>query len=708
MSDKKIRTAVPWTLFCLAGIALNFIGARIVSLLGLPLFLDSAGTILVAAIGGYLPGIVVGYLSNMMNSLYDPISIFYCVANVWIAVSATYLYRKGCFRRFRGAALCALVFAFLGGGLGAVMGWALYGFDINGGVSGPLALRIYESGLFSTFAAKLTADFLIDAADKSLTVLFVLLALRFLPERLERVLGVPVRRGPSPDSGAASAKTSLRGMSLRTKITLLISASVLLLAFSATAITFLLYRQAVSDQHIKIGQGIAELAASVLNPDAIDRYLTEGDDAEGYRETENMLYRIRASSPDIQYIYVYRILPDGCHVVFDLDTDELSGEEPGAIVDFDPSFSEYIPALLAGESIPPIISNDFYGWLLTAYAPVRNDAGECVCYAAADTSMEKLRHDELQFMAQELSLFIGSFLLILAITLWLAEENVIAPINSIARAAGTFAYNSEEARSESVKAIRTLDIRTGDEIENLYRAILKTVEDTMLYIADSQRKAETIEKMQNGLIVTLADLVESRDQNTGDHVRKTAAYTEIIMKQMKRDGIYSDALTDEFVAQVINAAPLHDLGKIHVPDALLNKPGKLTETEFQEMKEHTTAGKDILSRVIQIAQDSDYLREAQNLAAFHHERWDGSGYPCGLAGEAIPLSARIMAVADVFDALVSRRSYKAGFPFEKAMEIIREGSGSHFDPQIAGAFLRAEAEVRQVADAFGEKNAGSD
>ena len=126
------------------------------------------------------------------------------------------------------------------------------------------------------------------------------------------------------------------------------------------------------------------------------------------------------------------------------------------------------------------------------------------------------------------------------------------------------------------------------------------------------------------------------------------------------------------------------------------------------MKEHTTAGKDILSRVILIAPDSDYLREAQNLAAFHHERWDGSGYPCGLAGEAIPLSARIMAVADVFDALVSRRSYKAGFPFEKAMEIIREGSGSHFDPQIAGAFLRAEAEVRQVADAFGEKNAGSD
>ncbi|MBR0281232.1 MAG: HD domain-containing protein [Oscillibacter sp.] len=700
MFHQKLRKAIVWGLFCLAGIALNVLGARFVALMGLPLFLDSPGTVLVAAIGGYLPGIVVGYLTNLTNSIYDPISIFYCVINVLIAVSATYSYRKGGFRTLRGLVLNALFFAFLGGGLGSVMGWALYGFDIGEGVSGPLALRIYQSELFSPFAAKLTADFLIDIADKGLAVFLAALLLRFLPERLERVLGVPLRRGPRPD--AESGHASMRGASLRTKITFLISASILLLALSATGITFLLYRQAVIDQHITMGTGVAELAASVLNPDAIDRYLTEGEDAEGYRETENMLYRIRSSSPDIQYIYVYRILPDGCHVVFDLDTEELSGEEPGAIVNFDPSFYEYIPSLLAGEPIEPIISNDFYGWLLTVYVPIYNDAGECVCYAAADTSMEKLRHDELQFMAQELCLFLGSFLLILGVTLWLAEENVISPIKAIAHAAGSFAYDSETARAKNVEAVRALDIRTGDEVENLYRAILKTAEDTMLYIADSQKKAATITNMQNGLIVTLADLVESRDQNTGDHVRKTAAYTEIIMRRMKRDGVYSDALTEEFIAEVVSAAPLHDLGKIHVPDAVLNKPGKLTETEFREMKTHTNAGRDIISRVMQIAPDSDYLKEARNLAAYHHERWNGTGYPCGLAGEDIPLSARIMAVADVFDALVSRRSYKPAFSFEKAMQIIREGAGSHFDPKIVEAFLRAEAEVRRVAEEFGE------
>ncbi|MBQ9493268.1 MAG: HD domain-containing protein [Oscillibacter sp.] len=697
MFYKNFQKVMPWLAFCLAGVALNAAGVKLVSLLGLPLFLDLPGTVFVAAVGGYLPGILTGYLSNLVNSGYDLVSAFYCVSGVLIAIFATFFYRKGFFRKFPALLVPVLVFALLDGSASFFMDWILYGFDIHNSVSGPLALRIYEGG-FSPFAAKLTADFLICLADKALTVCLVALALRFVPYRLERVLGVPLRRGPRPEDDTAAENASLRGVSLRMKITLLISLSILLIALSGSFITFLLYRQAVMDEHIKMGQGIAELVASSLDPDAVDRYLLYGEDAEGYPEAEDMLYRIRASSPDIQYIYVYRILPDGCHVVFDLDTKELTGGEPGDIVPFDESFAEYIPALLAGEPIEPIVSNDSYGWLLTAYVPVYNRAGECVCYAAADISMVTLRNDELRFMARELSLFIGIFILILSLALWLAEENVIAPINAIARIAGTFAYDSEEARAESVKAVRSLDIHTGDEIENLYRAFLKTTGDTMRYIADSQKKAATIAQMQHGLIVTLADLVESRDQNTGDHVRKTAAYTKIIMEQMRRDGVYTDELTDEFIAEVVSAAPLHDVGKIHVSDAILNKPGKLNDEEFREMKNHTSEGKDIISRVIKISPDSDYLREARNLAAFHHERWDGSGYPCGLAGADIPLSARIMAVADVFDALVSRRSYKEGFPFEKAMRIIREGSGSHFDPLIAESFLRAEAEVRRVAE----------
>ncbi len=174
------------------------------------------------------------------------------------------------------------------------------------------------------------------------------------------------------------------------------------------------------------------------------------------------------------------------------------------------------------------------------------------------------------------------------------------------------------------------------------------------------------------------------------------------MDELRREGKYTSQLTDEFVDSVINSAPLHDIGKIKVPDSVLNKPGKLDDNEFSTMKKHTTVGREIIDQAISIVPEPGYLDEAKNLAGYHHERWDGSGYPSGLAAEEIPLSARIMAVADVFDALVSRRSYKEGFPFDVAMDIIRDGVGSHFDPVVAQAFINASDEVRRVAESFAD------
>lgn len=213
-----------------------------------------------------------------------------------------------------------------------------------------------------------------------------------------------------------------------------------------------------------------------------------------------------------------------------------------------------------------------------------------------------------------------------------------------------------------------------------------------------RKQGEMISKLQNGLITALANMLESRDQCTGDHVRKTADYAGVIMRQLKKDGIYTDYLTDAFVENVVNSAPLHDVGKIHVPDSILNKNGRLTAEEFEQIKRHTTTGSEIISRATDMAAEGDggLLKEAKDLALYHHEKWNGSGYPCGLKGEEIPLSARIMAVADVFDALVSRRSYKESFSMEHAMRIIHDGSGSHFDPQIVGAFERAHDEVEQI------------
>ena len=198
---------------------------------------------------------------------------------------------------------------------------------------------------------------------------------------------------------------------------------------------------------------------------------------------------------------------------------------------------------------------------------------------------------------------------------------------------------------------------------------------------------ERVSGMQSGMITFMAEVVENRDDNTGGHIKRTADYVERIAKELKRRGVYPEILTDRYMEDMIVAAPLHDIGKIHIPDAILNKPGRLTEEEFAIMKTHTTAGEELLIHAKTELGESGYLNTAVEMAAYHHEWWNGKGYPYGIDGEEIPLSARIMAVADVFDALTSKRCYKDAMPLTKAYAIIREESGTHFDPLVAEAFL---------------------
>ena len=695
------RALLPVAGLCAGGILIDLLGAGIATALGLPLYLDSIGTVLAAALGGTLPGIAVGYLANLINSFADPTNGYYATINALIAVSAAWCARRGWMRRPSRMPLIVAVFALIGGGLGSVLTWYLYGTEPSG-ITAPLVLYIRETASVAPFLAQISADMLVDLADKAVVVLISALALvplsRLGPFHVEGWSQAPL----SEEVREAVRHVRCRSLSLRRKILILLGVASTALAVAAIVISSLLYHEVTIDEHIKLGEGVAHLAATIIDPARVEAYLEEGEAAEGYLEIEERLASVLASSPDIEYVYAYRILPDGCHVVFDIDTPEEEGADPGEVIPFDPSFLPYLPALLAGEPIDPIISDDSYGWLLTVYEPVYDEDGACLCYAAADISMHQVAAIERGFLARMVSLFLGASILILNVGVWMVEQGVILPVDTIAYAARTYAADSEEARSHALRRLRDLDIRTGDEIEVLYQAFLGTTADITRYIADIQAKSEVIAKMQRGLILVLADMVESRDQNTGHHVRRTAAYVKIIIAKMKEEGIYADALTDEFVKEVEEFAPLHDVGKIRVPDAILNKPGRLTDEEFAQMKGHTTAGREIIGHTMELVPEAGYLEEAQDLAAYHHERWDGRGYPEGLAGEAIPLSARIMAVADVFDALISSRSYKRGFPFEKAMAIIREGMGSHFDPQIAQAFLDAEEEVRRVSEELDE------
>lgn len=225
-------------------------------------------------------------------------------------------------------------------------------------------------------------------------------------------------------------------------------------------------------------------------------------------------------------------------------------------------------------------------------------------------------------------------------------------------------------------------------------AFVMTITIIVLIIQGNKRSFyhEQLSGMQSGMITFMAEIVENRDDNTGGHIRRTAAYVEEIARELKRQGDYTEILSDRYMRDMIAAAPLHDIGKIHIPDAVLNKPGRLTDEEFVIMKTHTTAGEELLKHAREELGESGCLNLAVDMAAYHHEWWNGRGYPYGISGEEIPLCARIMAVADVFDALTSKRCYKDAMPVEKAYAIIREESGTHFDPVVAAAFLRRKGE----------------
>jgi putative two-component system response regulator len=202
---------------------------------------------------------------------------------------------------------------------------------------------------------------------------------------------------------------------------------------------------------------------------------------------------------------------------------------------------------------------------------------------------------------------------------------------------------------------------------------------------------------QEATIDSMAVLAEYKDPETGGHIKRTKHYALVLCEFLSRQAHFKDYLTDEAVDLIYKSTPLHDIGKVGVPDEILRKEGKLTAAEFEEMKKHTVYGRDAIEIVEQRLGPNSFLRFAKEIAYSHHERWDGSGYPRGLKEEAIPCCGRLMALADVYDALISKRAYKPAYTHGKAVSIIARGKGSHFDPRIVDAFLRTEKDFHLIA-----------
>ena len=269
------------------------------------------------------------------------------------------------------------------------------------------------------------------------------------------------------------------------------------------------------------------------------------------------------------------------------------------------------------------------------------------------------------------------------------------------------------SKNDENSELKGFDLGASDYISKPFSAplLLKRIANQLLIVrsqaelkgyADNlermvREKAAQVTNLQNAVLSTVADLVEFRDNLTGGHITRTQLYMKALVEELVRRGIYRDEISKWDVDLFLQSVQLHDVGKIAITDLILNKPAKLTEEEFEIMKTHVTVGVDAIERIMNNAEEHDFLRHTLYIVGTHHEKWDGTGYPVGLKGMDIPLEGRLMAIADVYDALISERPYKKPFPTEEARKIIENGFGTHFDPELGCVFNSVADEIGRIA-----------
>lgn len=232
--------------------------------------------------------------------------------------------------------------------------------------------------------------------------------------------------------------------------------------------------------------------------------------------------------------------------------------------------------------------------------------------------------------------------------------------------------------------------------EALVSCIAASMATISIYLNMENPAIHGLEHYQNEMVMGFATLVENKDDNTGGHIRRSSAYAVLIAKGLRKDKRYKSIITKDFLNNLVQSAPMHDIGKIGIPDAILQKPGKLTDEEFDKMKEHPVIGGKIIKDTFGHLFNGEYENMAYQVAMFHHEKWNGKGYPQGLSGTDIPLCARIMAVADVFDAVSAKRCYRDAMPLEDCYAIIQNGRGVDFDPDVVDAFMKNKEKVEEI------------
>ncbi|MDC7293386.1 HD domain-containing protein [Butyrivibrio sp. DSM 10294] len=700
LSKIKIGSFGQHILLSLIGIIVNVVLAYAMYSMGYPLFLDTIGTVAVAAVGGLFPGILTAVVTNAICALFNVNAIYYSFMNAMIAIFSAWLIRRHSIRKLGTIITLMGTLTLFSGSISAVINWFLLEGKEAAADSDTVLLFTSSLGI-PAFFAFFIYSILLNTIDKGIAVFFAWLIVTLVPSRiLEQIeLGNWKQRAlPQEEINTLNSwgKDMRYSMRLRTTLMILLTSILLVIVTGWSGIS--MYFSKTKDSMTVDAENSLKLVAELISIDNVKAILRNGYSGSEYEETQKLLQTVANDYSILQSLYLIRFGEKEGHVIFEIEPSGSAIEKKDNVVEYDDGLMPFIPDILEGRHIDPIDHGDIDSWTRTVFYPIKDEAGECVCYAVADISITYMADYMQDFIVRSLLILMGFFILVIANNMWFTNTGMVYPIRSMAKCVDDFSsmgYDQEQL-DKNVKAIRALEINTEDEIERLYDSICRMTLNLSEQMRDLRRLSETTAKMQDGLIITMADMVERRDSDTGEHIQKTALYVKIIVEGLNRKGYYAEKVTPKFMSDVVRSAPLHDIGKINIPDEILNKPGKLTPEEFEIMKTHAAAGKKIMENAISTVKGENYLKEARNMAAYHHERWDGKGYPEGLHGEVIPLSARIMAIADVFDALTSPRVYKPAFPLDEALKIITEESGKQFDPKCVEVFLEALPEVKVI------------
>lgn len=479
--------------FMLSGMLLNVFLAKLVLFFELPLFLDNVGSLLVAALGGALPGMAAGFLSNLLNSVNDPITLYYGILTILIALVGAEFSCRGWLRSVKGCLAAAVLCILIGGAGGSVMTWLLYGGGIGEGISAPYAHALYADG-FSEFWAQFIADMIIDTGDKVLTMCILYFVLRFYPARLydwfpfSYLYDRPIEAIERLQQNQAA---HYRVASIHHRIVRLISVSLLLLSGFATILGAFYYGQSELQEYKNNVMSSAKFVAGIIDGNQIESYLADAKETPDYIRIRQQLYKVRENTKRLEYLYVYQIREDGCHVVFDLETDTVPADARGAVTPFDSDFDDYRADLLAGKEVPPVISNGTYGWLITAYAPIHDAEGRTTAYAGVDISTVDFIRGLMTYLIKLIALEFGISVLILLVVIWYAQRCLLVPVNALVVQSLAFDQTDAEKWLESDAWRHRQSVQTGDEIETLYHIICeveKNVANTVVHMRETERQ----------------------------------------------------------------------------------------------------------------------------------------------------------------------------------------------------------------------------